>query len=89
MLGRAPCAGPDLVTVTSRPAPDQPRKPYGPCRPGSFLFLMKMSETHRLGGSVHNSPTRMSLVFELRREFPREFLSGLLCIDMAVWLQGS
>lgn len=37
-LGRAPCTCPDLVTVTSQPAPDQPRKPYCPCRLGSFLL---------------------------------------------------
>lgn len=84
-----PCTCPALVTVTSQPAPDQPRKPYCPCRLGSFLFLMKMSETHRRGGSFHSSPTRTSLSSELRREFPREFLLGLLCIDVAVWCQGS
>lgn len=33
--------------VTNQPAPTQPRKLYCPCRLGSFLFLMKMNQTHR------------------------------------------
>lgn len=59
--------------VTSQPAPARPRKCYCPCRLGSFLFLMKMNQTHRCGCSFYTSPTLNFLSFKLQREFPGKF----------------